>query len=87
MGRLIKGSLKPSHALALFHDLSPDAVPVVDLDHDTALEYLRKNEISPSLFQEGQNLVTYTGYPVGWVKKISNRLNNLYPKELRIANL
>lgn len=87
MGRVMKGMLRPEHSLALFHDLNRGVVPSADVDMETALDYLRKKDIPTGLFAEGYNLVTFEGYPVGWVKKMGNRLNNLLPKELRIVNL
>ncbi|MCD8073057.1 MAG: hypothetical protein LUE10_07825 [Alistipes sp.] len=87
MGRIIKGELKPSHALALFHDVNTGRIPHSELTLDASLDFLRKKDIAPDSFREGYNLVTFNGYPLGWVKRIGSRLNNLYPKELRIANL
>ena len=49
--------------------------------------YLRKADISPVRLQEGINLVTFDGLPLGWIKRIGARSNNMYPKELRIVNL
>ena len=43
--------------------------------------------ISPVRLQEGINLVTFDGLPLGWIKRIGARSNNMYPKELRIVNL
>ncbi|MCC8035865.1 MAG: rRNA cytosine-C5-methylase [Rikenellaceae bacterium] len=87
MGRIIKGDLKPSHALALFHDVNTGEIPGSEVPLETALDYLRKSDIPAEGFREGYNLVTFSGYPLGWVKRIGGRINNLYPKELRIANL
>lgn len=32
-------------------------------------------------------MVCYNGLPLGWIKRIGGRCNNLYPKESRIAVL
>jgi NOL1/NOP2/fmu family ribosome biogenesis protein len=29
-------------------------------------------------------LVKYQGHPLGWINVLQNRINNYYPKELRI---
>jgi len=39
------------------------------------------------VFTEGINLVGFEGLPLGWVKRIGHRANNLYPKEWRILNV
>jgi NOL1/NOP2/fmu family ribosome biogenesis protein len=36
---------------------------------------------------QGMVLVTYEGVPLGFVKNVGNRCNNLYPKEWRIRKL
>lgn len=86
-GQFFGAKFKPEHPLALFHDLVRDAVPVAGLDLEQARHYLRKAELDPALFTEGINLVSFEGLPLGWVKRIGGRVNNLYPKELRIATL
>lgn len=86
-GQLFGAKFKPEHALALFHDVSRETVPQAEFDLPQTLDYLRKNEIDPSLLQEGINMVCYNGLPLGWIKRIGGRCNNLYPKESRIASL
>lgn len=86
-GGFYGGKLKPEHPLALFHDLAADVTSRTDLSLEAALDYLRKKDIDPSLLAEGINLVTYEGLPLGWIKRIGRRCNNLYPMGLRIAHL
>ena len=86
-GQLFGGKLRPEHPLALFHDLAQDSAPSVRLGLEEARQYLRKQEIDVSLLQEGINLVRYGELPLGWIKRIGHRANNMYPKELRIATL
>ncbi len=59
--------------------------PEVDVDKDTALAYLRREAIilSPDI-PKGLVVVTYKGLPLGMVKNIGSRANNLYPKGWRI---
>lgn len=87
MGQLFHGKLRPEHPLALFHDLAPGIVPETCLELPDTLQYLRKNDVDAKLFTEGMNLVAYEGFPIGWLKRIGHRVNNMYPKELRIVNL
>lgn len=87
MGQLFGGQLKPEHSLAMFHDVSRNVVPIVQLDETDALRYLRKDETLPTdIFEEGINLAAFAGQPLGWVKRIGRRVNNLYPKTLMILN-
>ncbi|MFR9503046.1 MAG: rRNA cytosine-C5-methylase [Rikenellaceae bacterium] len=84
MGQVFKGRLKPDAALALFHDLRRDVVNVAELDNSNILLYLRKQELSADLFEEGVNIVAANGYTIGFVKRIASRVNNLYPNSLRV---
>lgn len=87
MGQLFGGKLKPEHSLAMFHDVAFDVVPVVQLSEVDVLNYLRKDDsLSVDIFSEGINLVAYDNHPLGWVKRIGRRVNNLYPKSLMILN-
>ena len=87
MGQLFHGKLRPEHPLALFHGLAPGIVSETCLALPDALQYLRKGDGGVELFTEGMNLVSYEGFPLGWLKRIGHRVNNMYPKELRIVNL
>ena len=84
----VKGrDLVPRHELALSEELSPEAFPTVSVDADTAIAYLRKEAISlPSDMPLGHVLVSYHGQPLGFVKHLGNRSNNLYPPEWKIRS-
>ncbi len=90
LGELIRGSLKPAHALALYPGLNRQAIPVTELSETEALEYLRKGSsttlLPPDRLAEGLNLVTFQQIPLGWVKRIGRRYNNLYPPAWRILH-
>lgn len=72
-GQFFGADFKPDPALALFYGVSKDRVAVVDLPLEPALDYLRKQSADPRLFEEGMNLVSYEGIPLGWIKRIGNR--------------
>lgn len=77
----------PSQQLALARDLRPDAFPTADVDRATALDYLRRQAISlPDGTPRGIVLLHYGGYPLGFVKNLGNRANNLYPAPWRILS-
>jgi len=79
----IKGKgLVPSHELALSQVLK-GGFPSIDLDLETALQYLRRQDLSLN-GENGWNLMKYKGLSLGWVKVLSNRVNNYYPPEWRI---
>ncbi|MEG1983411.1 MAG: SAM-dependent methyltransferase [Alistipes sp.] len=86
MGQLFKGRLKPDPALAFFCGLNREALPEAPLETEEALNYLRRKELSATLFTEGMNLVTAEGVALGFAKRIGGRVNNLYPNALRILN-
>ena len=84
MGQIFKGKLKPDGALALYVDMNREALPCTDIDQEVAVEYLRRHDIDASPFEQGLNLVTSRDQALGFVKRVGNRVNNLYPMSLRI---
>lgn len=85
MGEMIRGSLKPSHPLATYYDVRFDNR--TELKLDDAVKYLRRDTLSVDLFEnDGLTLVTYQNCPLGWLKRIGNRTNNLYPQQQRILH-
>lgn len=87
VGEFIRDSLKPAHSLALYSGLRRESVAVSRVDYALAMEYLRKGTIDAGAFHDGLSLVVYRGLGLGWVKRISNRCNNLYPNNWRILNV
>ncbi|MBR4995484.1 MAG: rRNA cytosine-C5-methylase [Alistipes sp.] len=84
MGQIFKGRLKPDAALATYAGLRRDAVACSEVDEDTALRFLRKQDVAADKFEEGVNLVEHRGQALGFVKRIGARVNNMYPNSLRI---
>lgn len=84
----VKGKdLIPDHALAMSCVLKPDVFPMEEIGYEQAIAYLRKEAISLSeTAPRGYLLVTYRDVPLGFVKNIGNRANNLYPQEWRIRS-
>jgi NOL1/NOP2/sun family putative RNA methylase len=83
VGRLMKNELVPAHELALSGIVNENLFSI-SLKKDTALQYLRKEEITLQTDKKGWALVRYEGQNLGWVKILQNRANNYYPKEWRI---
>lgn len=84
----VKGKdLIPNHALAMSRLLKRGAFPSEELTYEQTISYLRKEAIALSAeAPRGFVLVTYRGIPLGFVKNIGNRANNLYPQEWRIRS-
>lgn len=78
----------PAHAEALLTNLPKDKYPFAELSKEDALRYLHHEAIVlNSDVPKGFVVVTYQGHPLGFVKNIGNRANNLYPQEWKIRNL
>ena len=79
--------LIPSQALALSLELNPSTFPDTELTWKEAIRYLRKEAITlPEGLPKGYLLLRYQGIPLGFVKHLGNRSNNLYPQEWRIRS-
>ena len=85
LGTIIRDQLVPDHELAL-STIIASSIPTVAVDKETALKYLRKEEIKLDVVEKGWVLLTYQQLPIGWVKILPNRVNNYYPKEWRILH-
>jgi 16S rRNA C967 or C1407 C5-methylase (RsmB/RsmF family)/NOL1/NOP2/fmu family ribosome biogenesis protein len=75
----------PSISLALSAELDRAKFPNIELSYNEAIKYLKNESITLSEdVPKGHILVTYHNLPLGFVKNVGNRANNLYPKEWRI---
>ena len=74
----------PHHALAMSVHLRTNAFPVANIDYTQAIAYLRREAIVLTDQPKGFVLICYNNIPLGFVKNIGNRANNLYPNEWRI---
>lgn len=63
------------------------AWPTIELSIDQAMAYLRREAlILPPDTPKGYIIASYAGHPLGLMKNIGNRANNLYPKEWRVLS-
>lgn len=77
----------PNHALAMSLIMRSGIFHTEEIGYEQAIAYLRKEAITLSdTSPRGCLLVTYKGSPLGFVKNIGNRANNLYPQEWRIRS-
>jgi NOL1/NOP2/fmu family ribosome biogenesis protein len=87
VGELKGNDLVPSHSLAMSSALQPAAFERCEVGYDQAIAYLRKEAIAlPASVSRGYILLTYDNIPLGFVKNVGNRANNLYPQEWRIRS-
>ena len=77
----------PHHSLAMSLKLQQAAFSHVEVDYETAIAYLRHEAVVLNdSVSRGYVLLLYRGMPLGFVKNIGNRANNLYPVEWRIRS-
>jgi len=88
-GGTVKGTKKGNdfvpdadYALSIKFDINE--YPRVDADLGTALKFLHRDTLTLSQAAPGYNVITYLGHPLGFVKNIGSRCNNLLPKSRRI---
>ena len=60
--------------------------PTLSLSPSEALTYLRGEALTIPNAPKGILLLTFEGTPLGFAKSLPNRINNLYPKELRLRS-
>lgn len=85
MGKLAGKELIPDHELALSLIIDKDAFLQTELTREQAIQYLRRDNIADlETGQKGWSLMNYEGQALGWAKLLPNRINNYYPKEIRI---
>jgi 16S rRNA C967 or C1407 C5-methylase (RsmB/RsmF family)/NOL1/NOP2/fmu family ribosome biogenesis protein len=83
IGELLPDKLVPDHALAQNSYLS-NTVALVSLSLTEAILYLQRKSFMPSQTAKGWTVATYQEFTLGWINALSTRINNYYPKELRI---
>lgn len=84
VGEEKKRKLKPNHALSMSIHMNSNAFCVVELSLSDALKYLKREVLTITDVPDGWILLTYKKWPIGFGKKIKQRVNNNYPKEWRI---
>lgn len=84
----VKGTdIVPDESLALSTMLNKNAFPTAELSYSQAITYLRREAITLSAdTPRGYVLVTYKKMPLGFVKNLGTRANNLYPAMWKIKS-
>ena len=78
-----KDKIIPAPAFALCADLNLDNFHRVETDEAQALNYLRRENLTVDV-PVGYALITHQNIPLGWIKNLGNRSNNLFPAEWRL---
>ena len=87
MGEIKGKDLIPHHSLAMSTALASEAFPKAEVSYEQAIAFLRKEGLILDIdVPRGYVLLTYKDAPLGFVKNIGNRANNLYPQEWRIRS-
>ena len=84
VGTMKGTTLVPDADLALSLMLAPEAFPSAEVDRETALSFLHRDAIVLKEAPKGYVIVRYEGIPLGFVKNLGNRCNNLHPQGRRI---
>ncbi len=87
IGEMKGQDLIPHQSLAMSNELNRKAFFLYELTYEQAISYLRKEAIRLDVTApRGYTLLLYRSIPLGFVKNIGNRANNLYPQEWRIRS-
>jgi NOL1/NOP2/fmu family ribosome biogenesis protein len=76
----------PTQALAMSRNLSEAAFPRYEVSYEEAINYLRRDTVTLEGAPRGHVLLTFNDKPLGFVKNLGNRANNLYPAPWRILS-
>ena len=83
IGEIVREKLVPDHALAM-SPLINQSIEKTSLNYHQAIDYLKRKDLKIETPGKGWQLVNYEGNSLGWINVLPNRINNYYPKELRI---
>jgi len=83
LGEMKHKSFVPAHALALANHIHLK-YESVELSLKQALKYLKNEVPDIEVSSQGWVLARYKGLRLGWMKSVPGRINNYYPKTMRI---
>jgi 16S rRNA C967 or C1407 C5-methylase (RsmB/RsmF family)/NOL1/NOP2/fmu family ribosome biogenesis protein len=80
-----KNGVNPTHELTQSVLFNKEAFPILSLQKEEAIAFLRKETITIDGNQPiGWNIVCFENSLLGWIKNIGKRTNNYYPTNWRI---
>lgn len=83
VGEIMRDKIVPDHALSM-SNLVVGSASHFDLNYEKAIKFLQRKDFSLEGAALGWQMFTYRQHPLGWANVLANRINNYYPKELRI---
>jgi 16S rRNA C967 or C1407 C5-methylase (RsmB/RsmF family)/NOL1/NOP2/fmu family ribosome biogenesis protein len=83
VGELMRDKLIPDHALAM-SKIVADNISRVAVNKEQAIKYFQRKDLQLDTNGKGWSLIEFEGQPLGWANILPNRVNNYYPKSLRI---
>lgn len=83
VGDQVRDKLIPDHALALSGKLA-SRIARTAVDRETAIRFLQRKDPGLQGLDKGWRVVEYEGHSLGWINVLQGRINNYYPRELRI---
>lgn len=83
LGEVMHHKLVPEHALAM-SNLVGSNIAKTNLTLDAAITFLRKENIQIETQKNGWQIAGFNNQNLGWMNVLPNRINNYYPRELRI---
>lgn len=86
VARLKGRDLLPAQSLAMSRVLNREAFSLYEVDYMSAIGYLRREAVTLQDAPTGYVLLTYKDTPLGFVKNLGRRANNLYPQQWRILS-
>lgn len=84
VAKIFGNKIVPEHDLAMSWLFNKNQFQVFELSLQDALRYLHRDNIFIEGCKNGYILLTYNDLPLGFVKNIGNRWNNLYPQNWKI---
>jgi NOL1/NOP2/sun family putative RNA methylase len=85
IGKIMGKDLVPNHELAISLIVGSE-LPKLNLTREQSISYLKRDELRIQTDIRGWAMMCFEGHPLGWAKILDNRLNNYFPKEIRITN-
>lgn len=85
IGKIMGKDLVPNHELAI-SPIAGSELPKLNLTREQSIAYLKRDELRINADIRGWALMCFEGHSMGWAKILDNRLNNYFPKEIRIVN-
>jgi len=85
IGKIMGKDLVPNHELAISL-ITNSGLPKLNLTREESISYLKRDELRIESGIRGWALMCFEDHAMGWAKILDNRLNNYFPKEMRITN-